>query len=298
MPRDVTENGRFPRDRDRVDLRNAVDRVLGCRRPSRAIMATEVEPACTARASTASASRCAVRCGHDRSARPRRPLAPASLVLARRRRVAARAAIRPRVVCRRCSPTAARATSRSTRDRRPRRCAADAIAPRATRPRSPRFRGAMPRIPRRLTTIVDPPPVLWTRGRADALSAPAVAIVGSRAASPYGARRRRTARRRSRRARRGRSSAAWRAASIRPRIAARSRPAASTVAVLGSGVDVDLSAGARGARGGDRRDRRRRQRARAGHARRSSGSFRCATGSSAACRARSSSSRRARRAGR
>ena len=34
------------------------------------------------------------------------------------------------------------------------------------------------------------------------------------------------------------SSAAWRAASIRRRIAARSRPAASTVAVLGSGVDV------------------------------------------------------------
>jgi DNA processing protein len=37
-----------------------------------------------------------------------------------------------------------------------------------------------------LTTIVDPPPVLWTRGRAAALGAPAVAIVGSRAASPYG----------------------------------------------------------------------------------------------------------------
>ena len=36
-----------------------------------------------------------------------------------------------------------------------------------------------------LTTIVDPPPVLWTRGQAAALSAPAVAIVGSRAASPY-----------------------------------------------------------------------------------------------------------------
>jgi DNA processing protein len=30
-----------------------------------------------------------------------------------------------------------------------------------------------------LTTIADPPPVLWTRGRLDALSAPAVAIVGS-----------------------------------------------------------------------------------------------------------------------
>ena len=37
-----------------------------------------------------------------------------------------------------------------------------------------------------LTTLADPPPVLWTRGRVAALSAPAVAIVGSRAASPYG----------------------------------------------------------------------------------------------------------------
>jgi DNA processing protein len=43
-----------------------------------------------------------------------------------------------------------------------------------------------PSYPIALTTIVDPPPVLWTRGRLDALSAPAVAIVGSRAASPYG----------------------------------------------------------------------------------------------------------------
>jgi DNA processing protein len=37
-----------------------------------------------------------------------------------------------------------------------------------------------------LTTIADPPVVLWTLGRVEALSAPAVAIVGSRAASPYG----------------------------------------------------------------------------------------------------------------
>jgi DNA processing protein len=40
--------------------------------------------------------------------------------------------------------------------------------------------------PAALTTIADPPPVLWMRGRVEALSAPAVAIVGSRAASPYG----------------------------------------------------------------------------------------------------------------
>ena len=37
-----------------------------------------------------------------------------------------------------------------------------------------------------LAAITDPPPVLWTRGHVDALSVPAVAIVGSRAASPYG----------------------------------------------------------------------------------------------------------------
>jgi DNA processing protein len=36
-----------------------------------------------------------------------------------------------------------------------------------------------------LAAIVDPPPVLWTRGQIDSLSAPAVAIVGSRAASQY-----------------------------------------------------------------------------------------------------------------
>jgi DNA processing protein len=37
-----------------------------------------------------------------------------------------------------------------------------------------------------LTTIVDPPPLLWTLGCVAAFSAPAVAIVGARAASPYG----------------------------------------------------------------------------------------------------------------
>jgi DNA processing protein len=36
-----------------------------------------------------------------------------------------------------------------------------------------------------LAAIVDPPPVLWMRGSTDALCAPAIAIVGSRAASPY-----------------------------------------------------------------------------------------------------------------
>jgi DNA processing protein len=41
------------------------------------------------------------------------------------------------------------------------------------------------RYPPLLRTIHDAPPVLWVRGRADALNRPAVAIVGSRAATPY-----------------------------------------------------------------------------------------------------------------
>lgn len=41
------------------------------------------------------------------------------------------------------------------------------------------------RYPALLASIPDPPPVLWVRGRVDALCAPAVAIVGSRAATPY-----------------------------------------------------------------------------------------------------------------
>jgi DNA processing protein len=41
------------------------------------------------------------------------------------------------------------------------------------------------RYPPLLRTIVDPPPVLWVRGRAAVLARPAVAIVGSRAATAY-----------------------------------------------------------------------------------------------------------------
>lgn len=40
--------------------------------------------------------------------------------------------------------------------------------------------------PPALGAIIDPPPVLWLRGSIAALERPAVAIVGSRAASPYG----------------------------------------------------------------------------------------------------------------
>lgn len=41
------------------------------------------------------------------------------------------------------------------------------------------------RYPPLLRAIVDPPPVLWVRGRVEVLTRPAVAIVGSRAATPY-----------------------------------------------------------------------------------------------------------------
>ena len=41
------------------------------------------------------------------------------------------------------------------------------------------------RYPATLAAIHDPPPMLWTRGRADSLQGPMVAVVGSRAASPY-----------------------------------------------------------------------------------------------------------------
>ncbi len=41
------------------------------------------------------------------------------------------------------------------------------------------------RYPPALAAIVDPPPLLWVRGQGEALDAPAVAIVGSRAGSPY-----------------------------------------------------------------------------------------------------------------
>jgi DNA processing protein len=41
------------------------------------------------------------------------------------------------------------------------------------------------RYPPLLRAIVDPPPVLWVRGQMSAIAVPAVAIVGSRAATPY-----------------------------------------------------------------------------------------------------------------
>ena len=42
-----------------------------------------------------------------------------------------------------------------------------------------------PDYPDSLTTLIDPPPVLWLRGHPAALARPAVAVVGARAGSPY-----------------------------------------------------------------------------------------------------------------
>jgi DNA processing protein len=94
-----------------------------------------------------------------------------------------------------------------------------------------------PCYPSALAAIVDPPPVLWVRGVRAALDAPSVAIVGSRAGSPYAlAVAERLARDLAARGlsivsglARGVDSAAHRGA-----LAAR----ASTVAVLGSGADI------------------------------------------------------------
>ncbi|MFT4114325.1 DNA-processing protein DprA [Silvibacterium sp.] len=41
--------------------------------------------------------------------------------------------------------------------------------------------------PERLREIFDPPPVLWVRGNADVLQQPAIAVVGTRHPTPYGA---------------------------------------------------------------------------------------------------------------
>ena len=191
---------------------------------------------------------------------------PAILDATARRRAAARRRVTRRGVC-------------ATRARGARSRAASAA--------SRRRRGTTPRIPPRCTTIADPPPVLWMRGRVD----------GARRA---GGRDRRIARRRRRTRSRSPSgwppisrraaswsSAAWRAASTRRRIAARWRPAASTIARARLRRRRRLSARARGARARDRSARARSSASSCRARRRCRSSFRCATGSSAGCRARS-----------
>lgn len=65
-----------------------------------------------------------------------------------------------------------------------RTCAADLLS-RAGRAGIAAIRDDDVCYPPLLRAIVDPPPVLWVRGRADVLARPAVAIVGSRAATAY-----------------------------------------------------------------------------------------------------------------
>ena len=122
-----------------------------------------------------------------------------------------------------------------------------------------------PAYPPALAAIVDPPPVLWTRGLAAAFDRPAVAIVGSRAASSYALDV----------AGRLAADLAARGLTVVSGLARGVDSAAhrgalsvgqSTIAVLGCGADVDLSAGARRAGAGDRAARADRERARPRHA--------------------------------
>lgn len=71
---------------------------------------------------------------------------------------------------------AAAAIARSRADAAMKAAAASGMTPLAA---------ADPRYPPLLACVPDPPPVLWTRGDISVLSRPAVAIVGSRAASTY-----------------------------------------------------------------------------------------------------------------
>jgi DNA processing protein len=63
---------------------------------------------------------------------------------------------------------------------------AEAALARATRAGIALVTWGDPAYPAALSAIVDPPPALWVRGDIAPLSGPAVAIVGSRAGSPYG----------------------------------------------------------------------------------------------------------------
>ena len=62
---------------------------------------------------------------------------------------------------------------------------AEGILARAARASLESIPWSDPRYPIALTTIADPPPVLWVRGCVAALEGPAVGIVGARAASAY-----------------------------------------------------------------------------------------------------------------
>ena len=98
-------------------------------------------------------------------------------------------------------------------------CGRAALASRSSRSRTSAIRRCCARLPIRRRSS-------GSRGRVDVLTRPAVAIVGSRAATPYALRRRRAAGRRARRRRSLVVSAGWRAAPTGRRTAAASAPAA------------------------------------------------------------------------
>ena len=230
------DHGRFLDAGSRADLRNVVDRVLQsssparynrCRRPGPARRACGASGVTSPRAPAGAAARGQSRRGHVtavRTRRSRRVVAPARPCW---RRVGAllhagdAARLDPRSAC---SPNACRRDAAGAR-------------PRSDRARSPRSRARADRgialvpwsdaaYPAALAAIVDPPPALWVRGNLAALSRPgrrhrrlargiAVRADASPSGSPPISRRAASS-----------SSAAWRAASIRRRIAARSRRAA------------------------------------------------------------------------
>ena len=147
------------------------------------------------------------------------------------------------------------------------RCLDDARAVRAAR-RSGRHPASSPwndpRFPAALLAISDAPPVLWYRGTLDALDAPAVAIVGSRAASAVALETAAQLARRPRRARHHRRQRPG--ARRRFRRASRRAADAAARSPCSVGRRPHLSARTRGARRRHRRDRPRPQRVSARHA--------------------------------
>jgi DNA processing protein len=84
-----------------------------------------------------------------------------------------------------CTELSCRAGQHRPRSATALRARASAAAARATNLGLDALTWRDPAYPPALAAIVDPPPVLWLRGNRAALDLPAVAIVGSRAGSPY-----------------------------------------------------------------------------------------------------------------
>ena len=103
----------------------------------------------------------------------RRALAPAALVVARRRRRACGPASLPSDrSANGSSPSVARATRPTPAAAIRLRAAAARCIARARASTSTRLRGTIPQYPPALAAIIDPPPVLWLRGQRAALDIP------------------------------------------------------------------------------------------------------------------------------